>query len=530
MILRDYQIRLVNSAIESLMSEKQKALIVAPTGTGKSEIMIGLLKRLVEIKPDLSAMVLVNRVQLVEQTKKRFEPHFDVGVVCSTLKSKANDKKIVVASVGSILQFNSKVDLLIIDEAHNLPFDNATSRYSKVLNKLLSENKSMKVLGLTATPFRQVGFIYGKGKFFDSITDSVGLKEMISKNYLVEPTMKHSFLAHNTRALNIRSGEFDTKQVVALVKNKSKTERQVQDALPRLEGRHKVFWMCFTIDHANDVLTAISDAGESVVSVTSNIDFASRSMELRRFESGNIRHCVFVSILSEGYNYPPADAIVILRPIKSPTLYVQTVGRILRPFKGKENALVLDYGEVVLNCGKLDLPFVQTGKMTSKKRQAQLLSTRFCHKCLEYQDKNNIACVACGAPFAEKPEPRLTKTSYSGDILFGSSEKESIQKVSETYATTFISKAGNKTLKIIYSDGFLNSVAEFFPQTAGWGIAKGFQRLRDLGIPHLPNINEKVIAKVSPIEVSFKNDGKYKKITSVRFGEVSRDIDSRLVK
>ena len=288
--------------------------------------------------------------------------------------------------------------------------------------------------------------------------------------------------------------------------------------------------MCFTIDHANDVLTAISDAGESVVSVTSNIDFASRSMELRRFESGDIRHCVFVSILSEGYNYPPADAIVILRPIKSPTLYVQTVGRILRPFKGKENALVLDYGEVVLNCGKLDLPFVQTGKMTSKKRQAQLLSTRFCHKCLEYQDKNNIACVACGAPFAEKPEPRLTKTSYNGDILFGSSEKESIQKVSETYATTFISKAGNKTLKITYSDGFLNSVAEFFPQTASWGIAKGFQRLRDLGIPHLPNINEKVIAKVSPIEVSFKNDGKYKKITSVRFGEVSRDIDSRLVK
>ena len=510
------------------MSERQKALIVAPTGTGKSEIIIGLLKRLVEIKPDLRAMVLINRVQLVEQTRKRFSPHFDVGVVCSTLKSKAHDKAIVVASVGSILSVSTSFDLLIIDEAHNLPFDNAKSRYSKVLNKLLDENKAMKVLGLTATPFRQVGFIYGRDRFFESVTDSVSLKEMIAQRYLVEPTMKHSFLAHNTRALSIRSGEFDTKQVVALVKNTTKTERQVQDALPRLDGRQKIFWMCFTIDHANDVVQALTDSGEIAVSVTSDLDHAERSLELKKFEHGEARHCVFVSILSEGYNYPPADALVVLRPIKSPTLYVQTVGRILRPFKGKENALVLDYGEVVLNCGKLDFPFVQTGKISSKKREAQLLATKFCHKCLEYQDKENISCVACGAPFIDKQQPKLTRTSYSGDILSGDNKTENTQSVRDAYATMFISKAGNRTLKVVYSDGFINSIAEFFPQNMAWGIAKGHQRLRDLGITESVNINEKVIAKIPPIEISFRNEGKYKKITGVRFRENDRDNNTRL--
>lgn len=530
MILRDYQIKLVDDAILALMGESQKALIVAPTGTGKSEVIIGILKRLIEIKPDLKACVLINRVQLVDQTQQRFSKHFDVGVVCQSLRKRQTQSAVVVASVHTIEKMDLSFDVLIIDEAHNLPFNDKESRYYRFLSAALDKNKNMRVLGLTATPYRSVGYIFGKDCFFENITSSVGLKEMISSGYLVRPILKHTRCAHDVSHLSIRGGEFDKSQVSKLTSDVSKSCQQVVDAMSQLTDRRKIFWMCFTINQAEVVATKIASFGDDVVVVTSDLDHALRSVELDRFENGSARHCVFVSILSEGYNYPPADALVLLRPIKSSTLYVQTVGRVLRPFKNKNDALILDYGGVVQSCGPLDSPNIQAspGRVSGKITEQVRLSMIFCQHCLTYQDSKNESCETCGKVVASKKEPSLTRKSYSGEILSGPTSKTESHKVSEVVVSFYVSEKNNKIVKVSYSDGFLNTTSEFFPINFGWGLKKAMDRLAQLGLDSVPAMFKNVVAKKCPEMIEFCYEGKYRKVKNVIFRKDDRDRDTKL--
>lgn len=530
MILRDYQIKLVDDAVLALMGESQKALIVAPTGTGKSEVIIGILKRLIEIKPDLKACVLINRVQLVEQTQQRFSEHFDVGVVCQSLKKRQTQSAVVVASVHTIEKMDLSFDVLIIDEAHNLPFNDKESRYYRFLSSALDKNKNMRVLGLTATPYRSIGYIFGKDCFFENITSSVGLKEMISSGYLVRPILKHTRCAHDTSSLSIRGGEFDKSQVSKLTSDVAKSCQQVVDAMSQLTDRKKIFWMCFTINQAEIVATKIASFGDDVVVVTSDLDHALRSVELDRFENGSARHCVFVSILSEGYNYPPADALVLLRPIKSSTLYVQTVGRVLRPFKDKEDALVLDYGGVVQSCGPLDSPNVQaeSGRVSNREKEIVRLSMSFCKGCLTYQAITNQSCECCGRPMVTKKDPVLTNKSYSGKILSDSSSKIESHGVSEVMISFYVSDKNNKIVRVTYSDGFLNSTSEYFPINYGWGLKKALDRLAQLGLDSVPAVFKNVVAKKCPEMIEFYYEGKYRKVKNVIFRKDDRDKDTKL--
>ncbi len=137
-----------------------------------------------------------------------------------------------------------------------------------------------------------------------------------------------------------------------------KLKRQCEDIVVRTQDRRAVAIACCSIDHARRVHALL---GPSAVLVTSADAFEEREFELDEFTSGRAKYLVFVSIVSEGFDHPPIDCVVLLRPTRSACLYVQTVGRGLRTSPGKTELLVLDYGHVVSNCGPLDRPFVRQG-------------------------------------------------------------------------------------------------------------------------------------------------------------------------
>jgi superfamily II DNA or RNA helicase len=528
--LRDYQNEMILSALAAIGQKEQKALLVSPTGSGKTEVMIGLIKKCLDIKEDMRFCVLLNRVQLVEQTEKRFIEHFNsVGVVCSTLRKKDVSKQITVMAVGSSSHIPNKTDVLLIDEAHNLPLDNPSSRYFRAIDKIANQNESFKVVGFTATPFRATGLIYGKGRFFPYLTRKVELSRMINEGFLVKPLLKHTLCQHNTDNLTVRGGDFLIEEIAALVNNKAKNIQQIKDALPKLFGRKKIFWMCATIEQCNNTRDTLLELGEEAVGVTSDINHADRSSELKEFEHGQARHCTFVSILSEGYNYPPADALVILRPIKSPVLYVQTVGRILRPFEDKADALVLDYGEVVKNCGPLDSPIINTGKrLTKKEKLLQKSLMKFCKSCLTYQPRENIDCISCGRPFTEESKSKLTATNFVGDILSGkineSTERE-LGSIFKITAELYRSKQNNECVKITYKS-MLNDAVEYFPVNKEWGIAKIKSRAYTLGLPLKYDWDEIYLAANLPNRVTYTYEKGHKRITGIYFGERNRASDS----
>jgi hypothetical protein len=188
------------------------------------------------------------------------------------------------------------------------------------------------------------------------------------------------------------------------------------DALSRLDDRKKVVWACVNIKHTEMVATELRAQAENVSVIHSKLGKALVDTNKERFESGDSRHVVSVSMLTTGIDIPAIDSIVLMRPIKSSTLMVQLVGRGLRPAKDKVDCTVLDYGSVFANCGPVDDPYVvDKGKKKSKKTLVKV-----CKNCAAIVPISLKVCDQCGFEFiseARDPVKNLTKKAQPGAIL-----------------------------------------------------------------------------------------------------------------
>lgn len=445
--LRDYQIEAVE-AVRARHQTTSDALLVMPTGAGKTRVMLEVVRRALAEREDARCMILLNRVQLVEQTAKVASSHIeDVGLFCASL-SKSAEGRLTIGSVQSISRSDfPATNLIVVDEAHQIEAD----MYKKIIESAFGKNPGLRLLGCTATPYTASGgYIYGPEKIFKSVTYTKSLSWMISRGYLVPPRTKHMLEAFDSKGVPILAGEYDQGALEALVlSDNSKLERQVKDALSRLTERKKCAWACVSIRHAEAVRSLIAQS-ESVAIVHSDLSKEERDAGLKSFEEGPVRHMVFVSILSQGYDFPAIDSIVLMRPTRSSGLYVQTVGRGLRIAPEKQDCIVLDYGRVVENCGPLDAPYVRQKGARNKDAPIPM---KFCPACLEYVKQADVKCPACGFVFEKpkkKPPNNLTDKPHDGNLL-GSVVKPEWRTVeSKVSVEAYLSKKGNRCYRVYY--------------------------------------------------------------------------------
>ena len=513
--LRPYQL----DALEALWSElfhSRTALCVASTGSGKTEIIIALIKRAIEFKPKFRAIVLVNRVDLLIQTHTRFSSvfgHVDVGIYCGSSKKYQTNQNITIASIQSIHNVDlSNIDLIILDECHNV--DQESGRYFDFLTKHISS----KVIAFTATPYRSTGYIYGKGKLFSKITYKRGLLQLINDGYLVRPVIKKVNEQFDTSKLHVRMGEFCSDEIEELTGDEGKVKKQIDDAILRMADRKKVVWACSSIKHCEMVNRLLTDANEKSVTLHSKMDEYDRLRAKNSFERQDTRHIVFVSVISEGYDYPPIDCVVLMRPIRSPVLYVQIVGRGLRLYQDKKDLLVLDYGQVVETLGPLDDPMVSRGGVRGKKQKPT--GMKFCPKCLSYIESKKTQCLDCGYIWPEKTAIKtLNEKSYEGGIL--SYDKTPVRvEIRGVRLEKFKSKNGNDCLKISYTPSFplAQIINEFFVWGNEWAHRRMIKRLVDLDIKLESTLDEQVKQCVNRMPKAIVViDGKYKTIQSIDF-------------
>jgi hypothetical protein len=237
----------------------------------------------------------------------------------------------------------------------------------------------------------------------------------------------------------------------------------------------------------------------------------------------------FVSVLSEGFDHPPIDAVVLMRPMRSPVLYVQTVGRGLRPAEGKKDCLVLDYGQVVRTIGPLDDPSIaKGGGMRERDGQLKLvpeIPQLECQACRAFTRAPAKACGECGAEFPPPPAPsqKIDLRAGGGDIL--SSDKAPPAPVTQTLGPVVVSphtaKSGNQCVKIHYQDGAVMSrhgwgggVYEFFVCSNPWAMDRLEQRLERIGID-LPDTDGSHVFP-GTFEVTTLREGKYDRVKDVR--------------
>lgn len=482
-ILRPYQQDACRMIVDHFQRFNDPALVVLPTGAGKTQVFCAIANFLLGNAPKAQVFVLAHRQTLVEQAENRLRQTLSVpvGVWCGAL-GRHERRQVTVATVQSTDAFEAvhltDVALVIIDEAHNIPVDDE-GRYRTFLSKLPA---SCKVLGVTATPFRlNGGLIHGDDRLFPRITFRVTMDELISGGYLVRPRLLGAppECLIDLTGIRIVAGDYNQGQLDEAVADDGLLRSQIVDALPRLEGRRHVVWFCTNIDHADRLAALI---GDEAVAIHSRMGTTEREAALAGFANGTYRHICNVSVLTEGWDFPAVDAIVLLRPTASAALYVQAVGRGLRPAPGKTDCLVLDYAQVVATLGFVNDPVVKTQKRGDGTGEPP---AKVCPNCKEYVRLVDRACPECGYQF---PEPeRYFNAPAAGEIL-GDRSAPVTKQVTKTTYDEYHAKSGNLCIRITYHHGYADSTAEYLSFGHPFAAAKARAILNSLSVEDFSDV------------------------------------------
>jgi DNA repair protein RadD len=393
MQLREYQQEAVDACLKDLGAHR-RALLCLFTGGGKTLVAMEVMRTM------KSALFVTNKIDLAEQSLDRWKSYYgdeqNAGL-CVGSRGKYEIKRYTFATVQTASKLDlGKFDVVVIDESH-VELSEGEGYY----RKLLEAAGQASVLGLTATPFRTgKGYIYGKGKFYPRVTYAKDIKWGVEHGFLVEPRVKAGKDQFNTDKVSTRMGDFDLGELGELVADRAKVSRQVADAIKRMDGRKCVAWSCVNIEHADLVAkTLVDEHGDTALSYHSKTEFRSNRME--QFRAGNFRHLTFVNTVSEGWDHPPLDTMILMRPTRSPGMAIQMIGRTLRPYGDKQDALILDYGEVLKNIGPLDKPIIkEKGERISKSEREEIAAAlKICKGCLEYVPRAIRICPDCGFDF-----------------------------------------------------------------------------------------------------------------------------------
>ena len=369
--LRDYQQDAVSATIKHFQKSNESAVIVLPTGSGKS-LVIAELGRLANHK----ILILTHVKELVEQNHQKYESFgLTAGIYSAGLKQKVTHHQVTFASIQSAARnlndFSEPYSLIIIDECHRVNLasnlegggkveseekeESSTNQYQQIIQKLIQVNPNVKLLGLTATPYRLgMGWIYQKHyrgmvrseqkRPFDHCIYELPLRYLIKKKYLTPPTLVDATIEHyDFSALRENpSGEYNATDVNHLLsKNHRVTKGIIEQVVELSEQRQGIMIFAATVDHAKEIHSYLPQDRSALV--TGATDSTDRDNLIKAFKQKDIKYLVNVSVLTTGFDAPHVDMIAILRPTQSVSLYQQIIGRGLRLSDNKKDCLVIDY-------------------------------------------------------------------------------------------------------------------------------------------------------------------------------------------
>ena len=353
--LRPYQKDAVNSVIKHFRKTDDPALLALPTGAGKS-LVISELGRIARGR----VLVLAHVKELVEQNHAKYESYdLNASIFSAGLGRKEASEQVVFGSVQSVVRNLDSFDdknytLLVIDECHRVSLEK-TSSYHKVINHLQTLNPRLKVLGLTATPYRLgMGWLYqyhcsGKvrtddKRFFKDCIFELSLSYMVKNGFLTPaemidaPVVFYDFSQLTTDSF----GRYSEADLNRLLKGKARATQQIiHHVVKEAKDRKGIMIFASTVDHAKEIMGYLPD-GEAAL-VIGDTPGKDRDQLIESFKQQQIKYLVNVSVLTTGFDAPHVDLIAILRPTESVSLYQQIVGRGLRLSPGKDNCLVMDF-------------------------------------------------------------------------------------------------------------------------------------------------------------------------------------------
>jgi DNA repair protein RadD len=350
MQLRPYQREAVSAALKVIRADGHPVLSL-PTGSGKSLVVAEIARLTLEAG---QRVLIVTHVQeLVEGNAREFEKLTGIqpGVLCAGLERADKGNDVLFASVQSLYRPAQRreiapFDVILVDECHLVADKKSGAKFYPMVFDAFPEARRV---GLSATPYRLDGEVYGRDGYFTELAYEAGVLELIEAGYLAPLVGVNTLIRVDRSELKKVAGEFEMKGVV-LQEDREWLERVVKSVVKFAAGREHVAVFCPGVDTAELAAQVFRESGWSAEFVVG--DTEDRSDKLRLWKAGGVRVMCSVNVLTTGFNFPALDCIVCLRPTASQGLWVQMLGRGTRVSEGKKNCLVLDYsGNLLVHGG-----------------------------------------------------------------------------------------------------------------------------------------------------------------------------------
>lgn len=447
-MLRDYQQRSIDEIYSWMRENKGHPCSVLPTGAGKSHIVAALCKDAVQSWPGTRILMTVHTKELISQNAEKMREHWrgaPLGIVAASLRKKEFGEPITFGSIQSIHRHAERlghIDLMIVDEC-DLINHKDEGTYRNLINDLMAINPDMRVIGLTATPFRLGhGLITEGGAIFDALLEPVSIEELIHKGYLSKLSSKPTTSKLDASGVGKRGGDYIESQLQAALDTDDNNRAVVSEVIGRADGRKAWLFFCTGISHAEHVRDILKEMGVTAECVTGKTPPGERDRIIKDYKAGKIKALTNANVLTVGFDYPDIDLIVMMRPTMSPRLYMQMAGRGLRLKCHTDHCLVLDFAGVVQQHGPIT-NVRKPGKKSDKPGEAPV---KVCDNCHELCHLSAIACPVCLTPF---PEPEKKPLMLYTDDIMGKSGR-TMDVMSWSWRKHVGAKSGIEMVKVTY--------------------------------------------------------------------------------
>ncbi len=411
--LRYYQEDAVNSVFSYFMSYNGNPIIAMPTGTGKSIVIAELVKRVLQTYPDQRVQCITHVKTLIAQNATKVLeqwPSAPIGLHSAGLNRRDYVHPIIFGGIQSMhrqAEAFGHVDLIFVDECHLIP-SNSDTMYQRYIAGLKEQNEFLKVIGLSATPYRLKGGHLTEGGTFDDVCyDNTKLEQfnrLIDEGYLAPVIPRKTNTEIDDTGLHIRAGEFIPSEVIERVDERV-TARALIETIKESHGREHWLVFAVSIEHVEFIVRYLIGMGISTVAYHSKMPANEADQNLDDFANGRVRAIVSRDRLTTGVDLPQVDLICMLRLTRSPGLWVQMLGRGTRPFPGKKDCLCLDFAGNTRRLGPINDPVLPSARKASKNGSGQA-PVKVCPNCMAYVPAGARVCEYCGAEF-----PRIMQIS-----------------------------------------------------------------------------------------------------------------------
>jgi len=331
MRLRGYQQQAIDDLRNAYRAGRRAPLLCLPTGGGKTIIFSAIAQS--AVGRGRQVLILVHRRELLHQASRKLtDIGLDHGLIAAGIP--ATDHPVRIASVQTLVRRLPRMDwqpsLIIIDEAHHA----SAGSWTTILDKWPAAYR----LGVTATPCRLSGA--GLGTAFDQLVLGPSVADLISAGFLSSARIYAPPVVADLTGLRRRAGDYAADQAATAMDRPTVTGDAIAH-YTRLASGQRAIAFCCSIDHASHVAASFNAAGIPAATLLGSTP--DRDAVVAAFDAGAVQILVTVDVVSEGFDIPAASCAILLRPTQSLGLYLQQVGRVLRPAPGKDHALVLDH-------------------------------------------------------------------------------------------------------------------------------------------------------------------------------------------